>query len=91
MSLARDFHRAGSGRHQPADDVEQGRLAAAARPDQAEELAARHVERGVAQRPHVAGVAFLAELMRDAPDSDRDFIGAHACGPGSQSRLPRVW
>src|SRR5262249_47353193 len=28
--LARDFHRAGGGRHQPADDVEQGRLAAAA-------------------------------------------------------------
>src|SRR5262249_19031699 len=70
----------------PADDVEQGRLAAAARPDQAKELAARDVERGVAQRTYVSGVALLAELMRDAPDPDRDFIGAHDYGPGSQSR-----
>src|SRR5262249_51890508 len=85
--LARDFHRAGRGRHQPADDVEQGRLAAAARPDQAEELAARDVERGVAQRAHVAGVALFAELMRDAPDPDRDLIGTHEYGPGSRSRL----
>src|SRR6516165_6854094 len=85
--LARDFHRADRGRHQPADDVEQGRLAAAARPDQAKELAARDVERGVAQRAYVSGVALLAELMRDAPDPDRDFIGAHDYGPGSQSRL----
>ena len=42
--------------------------------------AARDVERGVAQRPHVAGVAFLAEVMRDIL-SDRD--GASGLAPGS--------
>jgi len=26
-------------------------------------------------------------LMRDAPDPDRDFVGAHEYGPGSRSRL----
>ena len=71
--LAGDFHGAGGRRHQAADDVEQGGLAAAARPDQTEQLAARDVERGVAQREHVAGVAFLAELMGDVLDPDRDF------------------
>src|SRR5262249_8050229 len=59
----------------------------AARPDQAKELAARNVERGVAQRAHVAGVALLAELMRDAPDPDRDFIGAHEYGLGCNHAL----
>src|SRR5215470_10486877 len=69
--LARDLDRAGRRRDQAADDVEQRRLATAARPDQAEELAARDVERGVAQRAHVAGLARLAELMRDVLDPDR--------------------
>src|SRR5262249_48215120 len=78
---ARACRGAGGGRHPPADDVEQGRLAAAARPDEAKELAARNVERGVAQRAHVAGVALLAELMRDAPDPDRDGARSHGSDP----------
>jgi hypothetical protein len=77
-ALAGNLDRAGGGRHQAADDVEQGRLAAAARPDQAEELAAPDVERGVAQGAHVMGVARLAELVRDALDPDRGALGAHA-------------
>src|SRR4029077_4096517 len=76
-------------RHQSADDVEQGRLAAAARPDQAEQLAARDVERGLSYLPHVAGVAFLAELMRDAPDPDRDGASGHAISP--RDRHARAW
>ena len=39
-------------RQQAADHVEQRALAAAARPDQAEQFAARDVERGVLQRLH---------------------------------------
>ena len=60
------------GLEQAADHVEQRGLAAAARPDQAQQLAARDVERGVAQRQHVARVALLAEVMRDVLDPDRD-------------------
>ena len=70
--LAGDVHCAGGRRHQAADDVEQRGLAAAARPDQAEQLAARDVERGVAEREDRAGGALLAELVGDVLDPDRD-------------------
>ena len=70
--LPLDLDRAGGRRQQAADHVEQRALAAAARPDQAEQLAARDIERGVLQRLHELRVARLAELMRDVPDLDRD-------------------
>ncbi len=77
-ALAEDFDRTGGGRDEAAEDVEQRRLSAAARSDQAEQLAARDLERGPAQRADVAGLGRFAELMRDADDPDRDLIGSHA-------------
>ena len=72
-----DLDRAGGRRQQAADHVEQRALAAAARPDQAEQLAARDVERGVLQRLHELRVARLAELVRDVPDADRGVGRCH--------------
>src|SRR3984957_14362401 len=68
--LVADLDRAGGRLHQSAHDAEKRALAAAARPDQAQELAAPYVERGVEQRPHVAGAALLAELMGDPPNAN---------------------
>ena len=52
--LAVDRDRAGVGLDQPGDDLEQRRLAAAARAEQAGQLAARKVEVDAAQRLDVA-------------------------------------
>ena len=60
--------------HQAADDVEQRALAAAARPDQAQQLAAPDIERGVEQRPHIAGAALLAERLGHAPNPNRHLV-----------------
>jgi hypothetical protein len=46
-SLVADLDRAGGRLHQSAHDAEQRALAAAARPDQAQQLAAPDIERGV--------------------------------------------
>ena len=75
--LAADLDRAAGRRQQPADHVEQRALAAAARPDQAEQLAAHDVEIGVEQRAHMECVARLAELVRDVLDADRDIARGH--------------
>src|SRR5882757_573659 len=77
--LAGDVHRARRRRHEATDDIEQGRLAAAARADQAKKLAACDVERRVTQRLHMPNVALLAELMRDVPHTDGDVAGHSAC------------
>ena len=69
--------RAGRRRQQAADHVEQRALAAAARPDQAEQFAARDVERGVRQRLHELRVARLAELVRDVSDADGGVARGH--------------
>jgi hypothetical protein len=65
-----------------AHDVEQRGFSAAAGSDQADELAVHDIERGVAQRTHVADVCFLAEPMRDAGNSDRDLVRRHAVARG---------
>ncbi|ORE91266.1 phenol hydroxylase [Aurantimonas sp. 22II-16-19i] len=58
---------------QPGDDVEEGRLAAARRPEQDEELAARKVDVDALQRLH--GAVGLAHAL--------EFEGAHAGSPSS--------
>ena len=75
--LAADLDRARGRLQQAADHVEQRALAAAARPDQAEQLAARDVERGVGERANVKRLAGLAELVRDIPDAYRDIARGH--------------
>ena len=82
---------------QSADHVEERALAAAARPDQAQQLAARHLERGVEQRAHETLLARLAELMGNAAHPDRDFLRDHPdtlfdlrCGAAGPSRHLRT-
>ncbi len=52
-----DVDGAGGRRHQPAHDAEQRALAAAARADQAEQFAARDIERRIQQRLHMTRLA----------------------------------
>ena len=75
--LAADLDRARGRRQQAADHVEQRALAAAARPDQAQQFAAHDVERGVEQRAHMKRVAGLAEFVRDALDPYRGVARCH--------------
>ena len=75
--LVVDLDRAGALRQQSADHVEQRALAAAARADQAQQFAARNVERGVEQRADELRIARLAELVRDVPDFDRGVARRH--------------
>src|SRR5580700_10047283 len=75
--LAGDFDSAAGWRHQAADDVEQRGLAAAARPDQAEQFAAGDVERRVGKRADMLRLARLAELVRDVFDADRGVARRH--------------
>src|SRR4029077_4912230 len=75
--LAEHLDGAGSGGQQSAHDVEACALAAARWSDQAQERAARDVERSVEQRPHVARLTLLAESMGDVLDPDRSVVGTH--------------
>ena len=87
--LAQHLDAAGARRHQAADDIEERALAAAARADQAQKLAARDIERSVGQRPHEALLALLAELMGNAANLDRGLSRRHPvtqCAPRPKRR-----
>ena len=66
-----DGDAAGVGDFKLVEAAQERALAAAARADQAQELAARDIERSVGQRPHVALLALIAELMGNAANLDR--------------------
>ena len=55
------------------DDVEQGRLAAAARADEAEEFSLRHLQRNMVERVHTQPAG--AKRLRNVLDLENDFAG----------------
>src|SRR5207245_11694976 len=65
---------AGVRRHEPADHVEDGGLAAAGRPDDGDELALEHLEGGAIHRGHLAPAG--AEGLREVADDDARAPGA---------------
>src|SRR5208282_5636150 len=75
--LAGDFDGATGRRQQAADDVKQRALAAAARADQTQKLAAGNVEGGIEQGADMLRLARLAELVGDAFDADCDIARCH--------------
>src|SRR5262249_54696810 len=75
--LAAHFDGAGTGLHQATHDVEERALAAAAWPDEAQQLALRDIERGVGKRPHKTLFAFVAESVKNAASLDRRFRRRH--------------
>ena len=84
--LARDRDAALVAVEQPADDVEQGRLAAAGRADHGEELARRDIERDVVDRgEHAFG---RLEMLDDVVDHEqrRDAARAERCSKRWMSR-----
>src|SRR5262249_5295457 len=77
--LAVDGDRARARLDDVADDPEQGRLAAAGRADQRDELALTDLQVDVLQRDDAAA----AERLRDALDRD-DRVNAHAVASGAR-------
>src|SRR5919106_539796 len=69
MLLADEFHGAGGRGFQAADDVQQRRLAAARRTDDAEELAVAHIEINAADSANVA----LARRVHFGQSANDDF------------------
>ena len=63
-----DEHGAGGRRHEAADHVEDGRLAAAGRSHDGDELALQHLERGMVHRGHLPRAG--AEGLREVADDD---------------------
>src|ERR1700730_11700379 len=75
--LTEHFSGARTRLHQTADDVEKRALTAAAWPDEAQQLAARNIERGIRKRPYKAPVVLLAELMENTANLDRGLSRRH--------------
>src|SRR6185436_7822149 len=69
--IAVDGGLAAAGHEQPAQDADERRLARAVRAEEAEDLAARHLQRDVVER------ADLAEVLRHVLDVDAD-VRAHS-------------
>ncbi len=63
---AKHAHAAGGGMQQPGEHLESGRLARAVRPEEADNLARRHLEGYVVNRPHVTVLAAHKALQRGA-------------------------